>query len=460
MKQLAINNIFINMVLVIMAFVMSNYYDVITYLSLIQLIYNLYCATKKRGNYMLVYVIFISLAYLFHFGQAIITSFSFEDVYEEKNVASMTSLSLLLSAELFSMLCFAFISFAYMIAKENKRQSSNDISIYYGRLRKLSIIIIVITLLPMLYIDINKMIALRLGGYEATYEVYQTGIGKYLGLLSVFCKPSISLLLLSYSKEIRKATIVFLIATLYFVIMMFTGDRGTYMIFILTNVFIFLKFVSQPKLSTYLLFGAGAIVIMIIVTVISKFRYSDFSTDSVQLILEERSDDGFIYSTLREFGGTVLSLVHVINYVPHPVSFNYGMTYLASILGISPWLPEGVADAIQNNVSFIHAIPNSAANYESLGGSFLGELYYNFGWLSPLFAFFIGKFLYYVDSCFDKRKNILSVACLIVLLPYLFLWVRDFFNVMIMVSFWFYVLIRLFVYGKRKSHLYINKSIS
>ena len=203
----------------------------------------------------------------------------------------------------------------------------------------------------------------------------------------------------------------------------------------------------------------GSIIIAIVagyflmgfVSAISLFRYTDFSLESFLQVFNLRSSDGVVYSVLREFGGSMISLIYSMRFVPSYANYNFGLTYIISLLLISPKLPQAMVNALNNNFAFTSVFPS--AYLDSLGGSVLGELYYNFGWLGALCTLFLGLFISRIDIKINQSKQCkdwITLGMIVSFLPQIFLWVRDYFSGILFVGFWISVVLYVVFKAKKK----------
>lgn len=449
-----------NVVLVVFACIFRSHLKVVDWLSFIQVILSVLLVSKINRDWLSVYNVFIGLIYLFNFGQAVNRILFPNGGMATNTVLAKTSEHLVMQAELFAMLCIFAITVGYVLTHNKKKRigmsligirdsdsfSKHDLT----QLKSMSWIVLAVSVLPMAYIDFAKILSLSSGSYQDTYQVYQHGIGKYLSFIGQFGKPALCLLIFSYHKEKRKATAIFFLVNLYLLLAMLSGDRSTQLVYLITNLLIYAKFVRKPKFRTIVLgvlavyFGLGFL------SALSIFRYSEFSIQSFLAAFLTRRDQGILFNSLREYGGSLVSLVHSIDYIPRHKPFNCGLTYLESLLFISPVLPQSIVDAVNTSISFVHAFPDDAADFISLGGSCLGELYFNFGWISPFFALVIGSIVKRVDNGLNYEFDLRKAAIIIVLLPSMILWVRDFFVKMVFMTFWLSILIFCFVRGKNE----------
>ena len=428
-------------------------FDVITWCSLFQLVGNIVIISAMSKKYLNVYNVFALLTYLFHFGQSIIVTLPFSDIYFDRSVVAKTSIESVIEAEIFVMMCFFAIGlgYIYMCGKKKELYCNEEgfDTDELCRLQFIAIVLVIITFIPMIYIDIQKIVALKNADYNATYLVYQSGIGKYIGMIGQFGKPALVLLIFSYQKRKRLATYMMIACIAYLLFAMLSGDRGTNLVYLLAILFVYFLYVRMVRLRVVVLCGVMGYLLLSVISTLSLFRSVDFSVENFIEMYRRRSGDGIIYSCLREFGGSMITLVHTMEYIPSYEPFNFGLTYIHGLFYIMPVLPDAITEMTMKSVSFIHAFPETATDYISLGGSYLGELFFNFGWSSPVFATFIGCLIGKMDIMLRDKAKPRYAATVAVVLPMFILWVRDFYVGMVFKAFWLSVLI-LYVKWRRK----------
>ena len=434
-----------NILLLLVAFLGRSNFNLVAWVSIVQLVLTLGVMIWGMREFVLVGVIFLALTYLFHFGQSLIIALGFNDLYADRNVLAKTSFDSYITAELFAMTSMFFVGLGYLIVnrfsinrncspKENSLEDNLTSEAIY-EIRKVSLIIFSVSVFPMVFIDTGKILAAILGDYMDTYKVYATGLGKIMYAISQFCRPSIIVLLFTYANDKKKANAILIASTLYYLFMMLSGDRGTGMIYLIANFLVYFRFVLQLKVFHVIAGVVACYLLMCFLSVISAFRYRDFSIESFLAVLSLRETDGIIYSFLREFGGTMISLVYAIDYIPSYSPHAYGLTYLTGLITVLPSVPDSWAEALMPIWSFVRSFPVEVQN--SLGGSFLGELYFNFGWFGSAAAVLVGMLLGSVDREFLLKKSPFVIAVALVALPTLFLWTRDFYCTMLLHAFWF-----------------------
>jgi hypothetical protein len=400
-------------------------------------------------------VIFLLLSYVFHFGQAIIIAYGFNDIYAHRSILAITSSNSFLRAMYFAMISHYFITVGMVWSKTSSKSLfviNDNENCMLNRLKVIAILVLTVTIIPLIYLDLLKIFAVKSSGYVSTYETYTTGINKYLHLIAQFARPAITLLFISQKNHMKKANIIFGISSLYFILMMLSGDRGTNVIYLLTNIFVYYKIIRKLKTKNVLIVAILGYFFMGFISTISILRDTyQISIEGLIYYFKYRSSDGIIYSVLREFGFTIKTLIYSIDFTSASSDYNYGMTYISSWMNLSPKLPLSIINNFSTDFTFVKSFP--FVYQESLGGSYLGELFYNFGWVGSVLSFFVGRLIGNFDNFIEnsiKNKNWVEFSILMILFPNILLWVRGYFVELIFRIFWLGSFVLLVYFGMRK----------
>lgn len=441
----------ISILLIIISFLGKEHFNLITWLLIIETIITVF--TMRKGNsFLSVGTIFIIFTLLFHCGQAMIITFGINDPYYKRSVIAEAIGNEFIIAEIYVLISIFFWGKGYLywtnkksknIVPINKESMLEDNSLKF--IRNVAIIVLAISIFPLIYTDLLKIFTLKSGGYMATYDTYKNGIGKYLSLIAKFARPAISILLISYKNDNKKCRLVLLLSCIYFTVMMLSGDRSTNIIYMMVNLFLYYKIVKKMKFKTVITYLIIGYFFLGFISSISMFRYSELTISSFFNVFSIRSSDGIIYSCLREFGGTMKTLMYAMRFIPEYSPYNYGLTYIIGLTNISPKLPISFVDNFSNCFGYVNVFPTAYQN--SLGGSFLGELYYNFGWFGIFVTSIVGFYIGKLDYMFEKEiynKNWVKVAIITSFIPYIILWVRDYFSGIFFVGFWMMILFKIF----------------
>ena len=144
-----------------------------------------------------------------------------------------------------------------------------------------------------------------------------------------------------------------------------------------------------------------------------------------QVINVEKASEGF---TLKNTWQKYIYMSGTYN------NFNFGLTYVVSWCAIYP-NTGGLLGNIPNMYAFLNYLDTKLP----LGGSYIGELYFNFGWFGILFAIFIGMFVGWTSAKVESaivQKKWIQLGPYMVLFYSLLWWVRDYFSGWIFRTVW------------------------
>ena len=122
----------------------------------------------------------------------------------------------------------------------------------------------------------------------------------------------------------------------------------------------------------------------------------------------------------------------MVFYSMHDTYYRLGSTYIASIIG-KPLSILNINNSVWESADFSNYILKSRDSVISsvssaMGGSFSGEVFFNFGYLGvllmPLFGYYLAKFS---TACTLERKNIVFSSYLLYIATLVIWWVRQYF---------------------------------
>lgn len=406
-------------------------------LILFQLLGNYLLIGRLARNKVSAGLLFLSLMTLFHFGRLFVSDSAFSMPFGAEALKG---------ALLLSFLCISFLSVGYAFSTKNELVSKSDYLVSINdktlsQIRKVSIYIIALTFIPLIIIDFLQIQYTLENGYGGLYTYMgQNLFIKYFGMFTTFTRPAILLLILTYKNSPKKALRVLIAFCAYSLLTMLSGARAEPMIFMLSALLIYLKGVKSLSERSVFFLVLFFVATIYVIPFLSSFRVESHEVGEVMSNVAKDSNQ--IESILDEFGGTVVSVIYSMVFTSH---FNYGLTYLCGLVTISPKLPESLLPLLSTQLTYTNSFPESYQAF--LGGSCIGEAYYNFGWLSPLLFIIIGNMLAKVDYYLSNfnRRNVMGILISITVLPYLFLWVRGFYCTMIFPVVWVPLLYRFFL---------------
>ena len=206
-----------------------------------------------------------------------------------------------------------------------------------------------------------------------------------------------------------------------------------------------------------LFYGLAGYCSLILLNIVSQTRKTGITFEIIMDAFKLSSSSSPIFTALEEFGNTLGSLCYTIYSNPKSAIMNYGVfNPIIRCLNAIPNL-GGFLDSFQNifyvNTNFIKSLPFS----NSLGGSFLCELYFDFGEIGFMFSVFIGIMVGWVQQItFDSLENrqLVKMMYILPLFSNMLWWIRDNFIVIPREFLWNAILVYIIssIIKKRRIH--------
>ena len=377
----------------------------------------------KRVPLYSFFPVFIIFYYVFHFGQVFLIGFfpKYEMDYLNYVESYMTNDVYLRQTLVLCVMCINMFFIGGMLMKyKAPRGYSITASVNSKNIGK----ILVFLFSPFRFvIDGVKIAAAMVGGYMAANTVMAAIPGVLATLANIWyaCIP-LYYLELKTNKDKKRFLIIVL---LYLLATMITGNRGHQMVCIVSLFIVVL--IEQRKLTAmqFVTYGIIAVLGMYFIDIIYDLRnmgVNAFLKDYMST-LEGTQNSNIILETLGTFGETVYTPYLVIegyNSSFHPF---FGECFLKSIVAVFPDV-TGIFKNINNEAIF----PKMLGTQSAIGGSFAGEMFYNFGPFYWLVSLLIGMLFFDVSNkiTIEIRKG--NYFKLLMLIPFAVLfvwWVRD-----------------------------------
>lgn len=398
-----------------------NMVNILTILTVGQLILELVIIREKSGRFFCLSNIFIILSYILHMGNLVFVCLL---QYKNDYIVSLDK-STLINSILFFMLCHLFfvLGTVFVGRRSIKINMKKKHNISFKVLEQVGWISLFIGIIPRIYIDC-KQISMQLNG---DYLNALNNINKYgiVGILALFFYVGAAIVMYTSVNHRIRARIILVLITIWEMITMLSGGRIYAMSLIIVLFYLYCLKIEQPKMKTVVLGGIAGGVISIIMAVISRVRIvGSFNTSDIQNMLSgDFLNQNPIISFLVEMGGTMKSLAYSIQDFPSYSNYALGKTYLETIISVIPFIGEKIVDI--KNLVYIY----NFRSFMYLGGSWLGEVYFNFSWLGCIICFFIGRWIFRIDKTLEdnnENNNIVTMFCLAFLF-YIIRYTRDYF---------------------------------
>ncbi len=433
----------------------TNSYFYLSVIAVIQLVINFTFIWKFEKTVFSIPLIFLIFTFITHLGHLPLNAFNIEaDIPPFFDTLKIIPLDIYIRSIKFVLFSQFFYTLGYLLfqlfkSKKNQQINVNDF-IDKKAVYQIGIIFIIIGIIPSIYIDLNRFLLFLSGNYVSTYDFSVSGITIFV---SNMWKYGAIMLILALNNQKKRQKKVLLLSLSYLVVTMLTGHRIASTMFIITMFLIYNYSGFKINTKKMVYFGLLFYFLLILLNFVGDFRLSNYDISSA---VEDFSVLKPIFDALGEFGVTMVTLCYTIMFIPSSTPYGLGLTYPISLITIFPNV-FNFYEYFNNYLVFEYNIPDPYSI--SLGGSYLGELYFNFGNLGVVFTIFVGIFTSYLSSEIRyniKFKNWTKTAILTSLIPFLFMWVRSYFKDMVRVFVWQYLLIIVLYYiftrDKRKTH--------
>ncbi len=289
-------------------------------------------------------------------------------------------------------------------------------------------------------IEIKRAINVFSSSYAQGY-LYESSIETYIS-------TTVNVLLLFFlfqyrndRKQFKHYIILQLVRILF--ISFFVGNRGASIINLLVTLFITVNYsyLSSNTRKIRRMMGLVVLSMVIILPFISavRGRVENYSLETFQSV-------SYLEKFLSEFGGTIENVFLSIDFT-NMTGVPYGFQLLCNFLAFFPGSTMIFGDVITNNTS-IPTIMNSFFDRAALGGSLIGQLYFNFGDTLYLYVsiFIIGAFSAFCSNkLMEKKESIYYYVFYLCLFSGLLTWVRgELYDLIIEIKLCIYILLLIY----------------
>lgn len=272
------------------------------------------------------------------------------------------------------------------------------------------------------YLNGAKLMGAASDAYRGVYSLI---IPAPVQAISFFFEAGLLLMLLVIGRE-RKGTTLFWIVVAINVLIMTTGSRQYSVCFLAVWCLVYFCYVNKLSVGKALVLILVCVCLMFLIDAFGELRSIGFSFEALSAYLAKASFFDVVWESLGEFGSAFSTLVISMSRVPSVLPYGMGATYVAGFLSVVPML-VGRFPLLKEATQFTVAISGSAF----LGGSMLGEFFYNFGWFGVVGSFLVGALLAWCQSYLNEgedKRHIVRAWASAVLAVYLLLFIRGYFT--------------------------------
>lgn len=350
---------------------------------------------------------FVVISYFFMFGYLFREVFSLKTGLLWNPIVKFEN-SILFHSYIFVILSLGFFSLGYLMHYKSSiasRENNLKKVVPDKRLYSIGLTLLLIGGIAKLINDTQIISFMQtINSYSAYSEAINSGLWDDLACLML---PGVFFVFFSGCiKERTKKTIFVMVLAYLLCIMILTGSRKI-QIFSILSLFLGFEFSLEKRrmsIRRTIIYVLLAIITLNVVITIRDYR---FNLASIVPILREKLFsfnlfENILGETLAETGITLLSVASIVNLVPNIMPYQYGLTYLRTL---PSFLPIGWLSGDFFNLASSSYVINTSTGVRA-GSSFIGDLYWNWGYFGGVFAAFLCGVLVCKFVQINSKSNI------------------------------------------------------
>lgn len=415
---------------------------ILSFLGTIIYIMCIYTWYKKTNKIIDLYTIFITLFFLFNFGECFLWLFNihikseigsgktFGIYIEEKNI---------ILAQLFTLVCLVMFHCGAMVCTFNTKdinktlKKSNDDDKKFKKNMKIFCGLLLVVVIPITYYtQYKKMIISSHYGYLYLFNgKFSFGYGNIISRLFFPCIYG-----LLFSSDFKKSIvrICYIFIGINFMMLFIIGARGNIIYELLIILFLHNRYVKKITFRNIIIYIVGFLIIMFMFSAVRTVR--DYGVDFEKILDLISLNSNIISKSIFEMGSSMgiqcILIQNGFNIYP------YGNTYLLGLLGI-----VSEKCILMFNPNYIDLNTWFSSDYLNLdygaGFTMVGEVILNFGpYVGPIVMLFFGYLITKITMIFDEGLCEKSIFSLITFDSFV-MFIRGTFGYYI--KYWFFVII-------------------
>ncbi len=367
------------------------------------------------------YTMIILLLYIYNCGQVWLLLFGLYSLTSSFSIVNFTTSTLIESISYFLLLIhlthlFGCLFYKRQVSAVNDAEDEDSVDYSIEKLccNRVSWLIFLFCLVFMIPTDMKQIVIASVSGYT---EAFTVGNDNSLIYLAWNIYPFSVMGLLLTEKSGRRRAIKYFVIARAIILMLLVGSRVHHMtllcvVLITEYLLSFNPQIKRRKMKRWVIVLSVVGCILLVPTVA-------YIRDGGVNVLSYFIKMNPIVLLLQEMGGSLINVLLCVDYCPNVISYGYGGTYLFGVVTFFPKLISFFPQLIQYG-----AVGNILNPYfekgAGLGGSLVGDLYFNFGWYSLFLTPLLGGIIAKLSNSISKltsEKNIRSLKATV----YLFL---------------------------------------
>lgn len=372
---------------------------------------------KKTRKIVDLYTIFITLFFLFNFGQCFLWVFNIHSVSEigvGKTFGIYIQKKNIILAQLFTLICLISFHYGavlsiYNIKKKDETIKTNEYTEnnYKKNMRIFCRILLIFVVPITYYIQYKKIVLSMQYGYGYLFGG-EISFGK-IALISRLFFPCIYGLL--FASDFKKSTVIwcYILCGINFIMSLLMGTRGSIVYELLIILFLHNRYVRKINLKNIFIYFTGFFIVLSLFSTVKNSR--DYGVDIGKLSDLMSFENNVISDSIFEMGGSMgIQCILIQN---GNMIYPYGNTFLLGLLGI---MSEKVVGLLNNN--YLDLNTWFSTNYLDIdygaGFTMVGEVILNFGpIIGPIIMAIVGFLITKITIIYDGKSYAKTVFSLI-----------------------------------------------
>lgn len=426
----------------------------------------LICMYFVFQGFLNIYSIFIILSLIFHFGQIWLYALSISlDNIKTWDIIALYPSNLVIESIVFCLMAINLMVFVGIIISPTKKKEYEIETIkdykteMYDSIKIATFgkVLFIIIIIPTLILDIQKLFAVAAGGYIAVFNV-----GSYILILLEKLFP-LSIICIMYGNRYTlkkiKPLLIFVVIRMGILILLI-GNRSTIMVQIVIYLYAYYSYKTNTKAGRIFRFIPVVVISLFIIMLMPYIAATRSRNVNINIFEFMATNNPFVL-LVSELGASLITPVLAINYTKY-LGFSYGKTFLSSLSILLPFSSK-IFPKASSFISVSNTLNLYSPSKGALGGSFLAEMYFNFGWYSLILVLALAIGIKLISNYLLPSNQYKSAIfnCLLLYLVYgILIYVRgNFYDVVqhINLSIYAYIIYKLFEllpYKKSKMTFY------
>lgn len=392
-----------------------------TIISLIILFLSFVIIKVANGSVFTFVSLVLILSYILHMGTYVATElFKYRDNFLDFDRKTTCT------AILFVSLCHVALTMGSVIKFKKRRKIKSLIRFQVTEkiLNNVGTFCTILGIFPRIYIDINQIRLQMSGDYlKSLAQIRQYG---WISVLAQFFYVGILILIFTSNRNKIRGRVILLSTCIWEVVTMLSGGRIYAISFILAMLYVYCIRVEKPNIKQCMLIGIFVYILCLVMSTIATIRRTGgFSYEILwQSVTSSFGENNPILKMLVEMGGTMKSVIFSMDNFPSYSEYAYGKSYIESIVSLIPFFGEKITNI--NHMIYIYNFKVSSY----MGGSWLGEAYYNFSWFGCVYCYILGRVIGKFEALIKEDEhngNYINSIIILSFIFYIITYMRDYF---------------------------------